>query len=67
MGSLKREIRVARAEAERVFGSRAAAKEWLESECQALGFVRPIDLLHDSEGLIRVLTVLRRIERGVFT
>lgn len=67
MGRLKREIRVARAEAERIFGGRAAAKEWLESECQPLGFVRPIDLLHDSEGLTRVLTVLMRIDRGIFT
>jgi len=65
MGSTR--LRTARARARKVFGSAEAAKEWLESECPALGFVRPIDLLHDDDGLEKVTAILVRIEHGVFS
>jgi putative toxin-antitoxin system antitoxin component (TIGR02293 family) len=66
-GPRRKLARVARTEAERIFGSAEAAKEWLEGECRALGFVRPIDLLHDDAGAHKVMIVLMRIEHGVFT
>ena len=68
-GSMTRRqrIRAARKRASEVFGTAEAAKEWMESECPALGFVRPIDLLHDDEGLKSVTAILVRIEHGVFS
>lgn len=60
-------LRMARERARKVFGSAEAAKEWLESDCPALGFVRPIDLLHDDDGLKNVTAILVRIEHGVFS
>ena len=63
----RQRVRAAREQAKEVFGTAAAAKEWLESECPALGFVRPIDLLHDDEGLKNVTVILVRIEHGVFS
>jgi putative toxin-antitoxin system antitoxin component (TIGR02293 family) len=63
----RKRIRAAREQARKVFGTAEAAKEWLESECPALGFVRPIDLLNDDEGLKNVIAILVRIEHGVFS
>lgn len=63
----RQRIRSARKRAREVFGTAAAAKEWLESECPALGFVRPIDLLLDDEGMKSVTAILIRIEHGVFS
>lgn len=66
-GMRRKRLRAARAQATEVFGTAEAAKEWLESQCPALGFVRPIDLLHDDEGLKSVTAILVRIEHGVFS
>ena len=55
------------ARAEKVFGSSEAAGTWLTEECMALGFRSPQAVLNDEEGLERVLQLLMRIERGVFT
>ncbi|MDM4771169.1 MbcA/ParS/Xre antitoxin family protein [Solimonas sp. SE-A11] len=63
----RQRIRAAREQAREVFGTAEAAKVWLESECPALGFVRPIDLLLDDEGLKSVIAILVRIEHGVFS
>lgn len=63
----RQRIRAAREQAQEVFGTAEAAKEWLNNECPALGFVRPIDLLHDDEGLKNVTAILVRIEHGVFS
>lgn len=60
-------LRTARARARKVFGTAKAAQEWLESECPALGFVRPIDLLHNDDGLKNVTAILIRVEHGVIS
>ena len=54
-------MQAAQAQARKVFGTEEAAKEWLESECPALGYIRPIDLLHDDDGLKNVTAILVRI------
>ncbi len=60
-------IRATKARAREVFGTAEAAEEWMKSECPALGFARPIDLLQDDKGLKSVTAILVRIEHGVFS
>ena len=63
----RKRVKAARAKAEEVFESADAAKDWLETECPTLGFVRPVDLLGDDDGLRQVMTILLRIEYGIFS
>jgi putative toxin-antitoxin system antitoxin component (TIGR02293 family) len=51
----------------RTFGSDAAAKQWLCSPAMALDGHRPLDLLHHSAGVKRVITLLIRIDYCVYT
>lgn len=50
-----------------VFEDAKAAEQWLWQECLALDFAVPADLLSNAEGLARVVTVLMRIQRNVYT
>ena len=63
---LYREARIA-AWAEEVFGSAAAAEQWLKARIPALGQVTPLSLLDTDEGAQRVADILGRIEHGVFS
>jgi putative toxin-antitoxin system antitoxin component (TIGR02293 family) len=49
-----------------VIGSREKALRWLGTPVRALKFATPISLLDTKEGKDAVLTVLGRLERGVF-
>lgn len=53
------------AEAERVFESPTAAKEWVYAPSKAPGDVAPFDLLTSNNGFQLVLSELRRIEYGL--
>lgn len=55
------------AHATRVFGTRAAAEQWLEQPALALGGQVPIELLCTPPGEEMVSAHLRRIEHGVYT
>jgi putative toxin-antitoxin system antitoxin component (TIGR02293 family) len=50
-----------------VLGSQEAATRWLTMPATALDGRRPIDLLSDPEGVARVLTLLVRMDYGVYT
>ncbi len=52
--------------AELVLGTREAARDWLNTPNRALAGARPVDLLNTSDGEVRVLQVLGRIEHGVY-
>ena len=52
--------------AERVFGDRDAAREWLLAPNPALDNAAPSRLLSNENGMRRVETVLTRIEHGVY-
>ena len=49
-----------------VFGDSGAAMRWLGIPVAALQYATPISLLCRSEGVDAVLTILGRIEHGVF-
>jgi putative toxin-antitoxin system antitoxin component (TIGR02293 family) len=51
----------------RTFGSDAAAEQWLSTPAIALNGFRPLDLLHHSEGVERVIDLLVRIDYCVYT
>ena len=55
-----------REEAAHVFGSLAAADDWLSRPVIGLDRQRPIDLVATPEGRGRVLTYLGQIEFGVY-
>ncbi|HNP81659.1 MAG TPA: MbcA/ParS/Xre antitoxin family protein [Nitrospira sp.] len=55
------------ARANDVFGSKAKAKVWLFRPNRALSGVTPRSLLSTKTGSRRVLTVLGRIEHGVYS
>ena len=42
-------------------------EQWLHSTNIALGGVKPIDLLNTAEGIHEVITLLHRIEHGIFS
>lgn len=50
-----------------LFGSQAAAEEWLERPAMALDQRRPIDLLSTPAGVASVEDHLTRLEYGVYT
>ncbi|MEX3897835.1 antitoxin Xre/MbcA/ParS toxin-binding domain-containing protein [Paraburkholderia sp. BR10954] len=50
-----------------VLGSKEAAKHWLATPAIALDRCRPLDLLHDPNGVESVMTLLVRIDHGVYT
>lgn len=52
--------------ASQVLGGAGAAIPWLVGASSALGDKRPLDLLDTTEGVDRVLTLLGRIESGVY-
>jgi putative toxin-antitoxin system antitoxin component (TIGR02293 family) len=62
-------LRLARvaAEAEAVLGAPDKAGQWLQKPNRALRNVTPLDLLDTSLGAEEVLTVLGRIEHGVYS
>jgi putative toxin-antitoxin system antitoxin component (TIGR02293 family) len=49
-----------------VLGSQEAAIRWLATPAIALDGQRPIDLLSDPEGVARVLTLLVRMDYGIY-
>jgi putative toxin-antitoxin system antitoxin component (TIGR02293 family) len=55
------------ARAATLFGSRAAAEQWLEQPAIGLDHRRPIDLMATPAGLELVEDYLGRIEYGVYT
>ncbi|MFK4448972.1 putative toxin-antitoxin system antitoxin component (TIGR02293 family) [Caballeronia udeis] len=50
-----------------VLGSRVAAEHWLATPAIGLDQCRPVDLLQRAEGLELVITLLARMDRGVYT
>ncbi|PPE72737.1 hypothetical protein C3942_16950 [Solimonas fluminis] len=50
-----------------VFRDLQAAQAWLTRECQALGFVRPLDLLAECDGFSRALAELVRLQKNIDT
>jgi len=50
-----------------VFGSSEKFDRWLGSEIQALGGVKPITMIHTVEDVDKLLTILGRIEYGVYS
>ena len=50
-----------------VFGGEEKAGEWLTTKIAVLGGQAPVDILMRAEGEEEVLTVLGRIEHGVFS
>lgn len=50
-----------------VFGDEKKFRRWLCSKIQALGNRRPIDVLRETGGKEQVLTILGRIEHGVYS
>jgi putative toxin-antitoxin system antitoxin component (TIGR02293 family) len=62
-------LRLARvaAEAEDVLGARENAGQWLQKPNRALGGVAPLDLLDTDLGAAEVVTILGRIEHGVYS
>lgn len=52
--------------AERVFGSEAAARAWLDAPNPALSHAVPSRMLHAEAGRRQVEQVLTRIEYGVY-
>ena len=62
-------LRLARvaAVAEDVLGTREHAGRWLQKPNRALGDVTPLDLLDTDLGAAEVVTVLGRIEHGVYS
>jgi putative toxin-antitoxin system antitoxin component (TIGR02293 family) len=65
----ERIVRLARviANASDVLGDRENAARWLTGPVTALGGVTPLSLLDTDVGLDQVLTVLGRIEHGIFS
>lgn len=53
--------------AERVFGGRSEAELWFGKPARGLDFQKPCDLLSTQEGFLDVVTLLFRIEHGVYT
>lgn len=49
-----------------VIGEKSDAMRWLGTPVRALNYATPISLLHSTEGQEAVLSVLGRIEHGVF-
>ena len=49
-----------------VFGDKDIFKDWMITDIIALGNKKPIDLIDTPEGIQSVLTVLGRIEHGIF-
>jgi putative toxin-antitoxin system antitoxin component (TIGR02293 family) len=62
-------LRVARVAtwAEDVLGAQAKAGRWLQTPNRALGGAIPLDLLDTDLGAEEVVTILDRIERGVYS
>jgi putative toxin-antitoxin system antitoxin component (TIGR02293 family) len=58
-------IKAAMQAAQETFEDAAAAAEWLESPCLALGGVLPLQLLGTEDGLDQVLRELVRIAHGI--
>jgi putative toxin-antitoxin system antitoxin component (TIGR02293 family) len=50
-----------------VFGTGEISVRWLKSPIPALGNVRPLDYLDTNAGADMVMTLLRRIDYGVFS
>jgi putative toxin-antitoxin system antitoxin component (TIGR02293 family) len=50
-----------------VFGTEEVSVQWLKSPIPALGNVRPLDYLDTNAGADMVMTLLRRIDYGVFS
>jgi putative toxin-antitoxin system antitoxin component (TIGR02293 family) len=48
-----------------VIGSDAEAMRWMGTPVRDLDYATPISLLHDSQGLQSVLSLLGRLEHGV--
>jgi putative toxin-antitoxin system antitoxin component (TIGR02293 family) len=49
-----------------VIGNRPEAMRWMGTPVPALDYATPISLLHSKRGVDKVLTVLGRIEHGIF-
>lgn len=49
-----------------LFGSKAAAREWLNSEAMALERRKPVDLLKSAEGRRVLSTLLTQLDFGVY-
>ena len=52
--------------AQRLFGDRTRALEWLKHENRALRFATPLAELETGVGTERVIALLRRIDAGAF-
>jgi len=65
-GKPKKFVRIL-AQAIKTFGSKDAAKDWLNSRVMGLGMKRPIDLMSTTEGAQLVEDLLGRIDAGVYT
>lgn len=50
-----------------VFGSEAKAEGWMREPHRLLGLRRPIDVIGTPDGTEEVITILGRIEYGVFS
>ncbi|MFA1644781.1 MAG: antitoxin Xre/MbcA/ParS toxin-binding domain-containing protein [Enterobacteriaceae bacterium] len=48
-------------------GDAAAAREWLNSPCRALGGKVPAELITSGTGVQEVLNLITRLEHGVIT
>lgn len=53
--------------ARQLFGGDRAARAWLESEVPALGFRKPLTVMRERGGLVKVRDLLGRIEHGVYS
>ena len=50
-----------------IFGDSNKFEQWLHCSNIALGRVKPVDLLNTAEGIHEVITLLHRIEHGIFS
>ncbi len=66
MSRRKERYQTALAAATELFESRPSAEKWLRTHVRGLD-AKPIALLDDDEGLERVLTIIGRLEHGIFT
>ncbi len=50
-----------------VFGCKRKAIDWLVSPNRVLEYLAPIDVLEEDHGVKKILTILGRIEHGIFS
>lgn len=50
----------------KTFGNSANAEQWIHSVVYGLGYRRPIDMIGDVEGYKAVITLLVRIDHGIY-